>query len=224
MRQAGVIADRAMGVGLNAVEPGVRECDVAAKITYEQVRGTEDFGGDIPMQLLLEAGERAKGPHLIFTEKPFKPNESTGIELGGCRHRYHVGLSRSIYLGKPPAELKNLSDVVLEGMEVTLAAVAPGKTCEEIEAVWRGFLSKAGYEKSSRIGYSIGVGYPPCWLEYSASIREGDRTVLQPNMTFHLILGMWLGSVNFLISETFHVTANGHEALSKFPRKLFTRE
>lgn len=223
MKQAGKIADRAMRAGLDAIEPGVRQCDAAAHIAFAQISGTKEAGGDVPLQFLIETGERGRAPHLTYTDQPFRPNETTGIELGGCRDRYHAGLSRTIHLGRPPPELSALADVVVDGMESALDSVRPGRTCEEIELTWRRSIEKAGFEKESRIGYSIGVGYPPCWLEYSASLRQGDQTELRPDMTFHMVLGMWLGSVNFLISETFRVSENGHEPLSNVPRRLFTK-
>ena len=65
-------------------------------------------------------------------------------------------------------------------------------TCEEVEASGRRrIIARAGYEKASRIGYSIGLNYPPDWGEHTASLRQGDRTVLNPDVCFHMILGMW---------------------------------
>ncbi len=39
-------------------------------------------------------------------------------------------------------------------------------------------------------------------------------------MTFHMICGMWHGADNFVISETFRVTEEGHEVLTNAPREL----
>ena len=60
--------------------------------------------------------------------------------------------------------------------------------------------------KGSRIGYSMGLNYPPDWGEHTASLRPGDKTVLAPNMTFHMILGMWMDNYGFEGSESFRVT------------------
>jgi ectoine hydrolase len=93
-----------------------------------------------------------------------------------------------------------------------------------VEAVWRAFTTKKGHEKSSRIGYSIGLGYPPDWGERTASLRPHDTTVLEPDMCFHMILGMWRESWGYELSETFRVTSAGPpEVLTAFPRKLFVK-
>ena len=72
------------------------------------------------------------------------------------------------------------------------AAVRVGATCEGVEAAWREVIAHHGLSKSGRIGYSIGVGYPPDWGERTMSLRPGDTTVLEANMTFHMILGIWM--------------------------------
>ena len=58
-------------------------------------------------------------------------------------------------------------------------------------------------ERGNRCGYAIGVSYPPDWGEHTASLRPGDRTVLAPNMTFHMILGMWMDDYGFDHFEAF---------------------
>jgi Xaa-Pro dipeptidase len=222
MRQAAEIADSAMLAGVDAVAPGRRECDAAAAIYQAQVSGTPDFGGDYPVVLLMAVGERTRAPHLTATDARFAPNTAIQIELGGCRRRYHAGLSRTIFLGRPPRALRRLADVTVAGMEAALAAVSPGVACQDVEAAWRRVIERAGYEKESRIGYSIGLGFQPVWVEGTASLQRGDTTTMEPGMCFHMILGMWKGEHNFEISETFVVTEDGRETLSDLPRALLT--
>ena len=81
-------------------------------------------------------------------------------------------------------------------------------------------LEKYGLEKESRCGYSIGLGYPPDWGEHTLSIRKNDMTVLQPNVTFHLMAGMWMDTWGLEISESIRVTENGCELFCDFPRSL----
>jgi Xaa-Pro aminopeptidase len=84
-------------------------------------------------------------------------------------------------------------------------------------------IARHGIEKDSRIGYPVGIGYPPTWGELTASIRAGDRTELQPNMTFHCIPAIWMEKYGLVISETFAVTENGAECFADFPRTLLSK-
>lgn len=221
IRQAGAIADRSIRAGIDAITPSIRQCDLAARIVQAQITGTESFGGAVPGGLVMGIGPRADAPHLSWTDDPVGSDVVVNIELGGCRARYHAGLARSVYLGTPPDPLRQLAAVVREGMEAVFSAIAPGRVCSEIEEVWRSVISRHGLTKPSRIGYSIGLGYPPDWGEHTASLRPGDTTQLQPDMIFHVILGMWQGELSFVLSETIRVMEKGCESFSRMPRELF---
>jgi Xaa-Pro aminopeptidase len=113
---------------------------------------------------------------------------------------------------------------VADGLEAALDATRAGRTCEDVEAAWARVIRRAGPEKRSRIGYSVGLGYPPDWGERTASLRPGDTTVLLPGMCFHLIPGMWTATWGFELSETVRVTESGPpEILTRFPRELIVK-
>ncbi len=225
MRQAGKIVERVMNTALDAVAPGVRECDAVAEVYRTQIRGTEACGGDYPAIVpMMPAGEKTSTPHLTWTDEPYGTEIAVNLELAGCRHRYHSPLARTVYLGsRPPRKLTETAEIVVEGLHAALDAVRPGVRCEEVELAWRRVISRAGLEKESRIGYSMGLNYPPDWGEHTASLRPGDTTVLEPNMTFHMILGMWMEDWGFECSESFRVTETGHETFADVPRKLFVK-
>src|SRR5699024_7147308 len=154
---------------------------------------------------------RSSDLHLTWTDDRFQQGDPVIIELAGCYRRYHSPLARTAVIGRPSEEMQYVSDVVLEGINTTLDAVKPGVTCEELESVWRRVIEKSGIKKESRMGYSVGLNYPPDWGEHTASLRPQDRTVLEPNMTFHLIPGIWMDNMGVEISESFRVTETGVE-------------
>ncbi|RDD61195.1 M24 family metallopeptidase [Ferruginivarius sediminum] len=224
MRQAARIIENVMRTAIDAIEPGVRQCDAVAHIYHAQITGTPEFGGDytaiVPM---LPTGEGTSTPHLTWSDKPFVEGEATILELAGCRRRYHCPQARTMFLGEPPQKLTDATKWVLEGMEAALAAVRPGILCEDVEAAWRECVAKYGLTKDSRIGYSTGLNYPPDWGEHTMSLRPGDRTELEPNMCFHMILGIWMDDWGLEISETFRVTETGAECLANVPRDLVVK-
>ncbi|UCH23961.1 MAG: M24 family metallopeptidase [Deltaproteobacteria bacterium] len=225
MQQAGKIAGKVMQTAIDTLAAGVRECDAVAAVYHAQASGTPEFGGDYPAIVpMMPTGEKTSAPHLTWTDHPYKKEEAVNLELAACRHRYHCPIARTAFIGKnPPEKLKQLADITVEGLNLTLDAIKPGLQCEEVELVWRNHIAKEGFEKESRIGYSMGLNYPPDWGEHTASLRPGDKTILEPNMTFHMILGMWMDDWGFECSESFRVTANGCETFADFPRKLFIK-
>ena len=142
------------------------------------------------------------------------------MELGAARRHYHAPLTRTVYLGPPPDEMARLAEVIIEGGNRALEAAKPGATCAEVEAVWQAVLNRNGFRKDSRVGYSIGLNYPPDWGERTASLRPGDQTVLQSGMCFHFQSGVWLDDFGAAISEPFVVADTGGERLSNVDRRL----
>ncbi|MCL7417300.1 MAG: M24 family metallopeptidase, partial [Halalkalicoccus sp.] len=223
IEEATQLSEAAMQAGIDAMGEGVPESTVASEIYRTLVAGTEAFGGDYPAIVpLMPSGEHTGTPHLTWSDEPFAEGDPVIVELAGCRHRYHSPLARTAVVGEIPEEMARVSEVVVEGLNAALDRAAPGVTCEEVELAWRESIARHGIEKEDRIGYSMGLGYPPDWGEHTASLRPGDETVLEENMTFHMIPGIWTDELGVEISESFRVTANGAERFSSFPQKVFS--
>ena len=87
-----------------------------------------------------------------------------------------------------------------------LAAAKPGNACEDIANAFFAVLKRYGIVKDNRTGYPIGLSYPPDWGERTMSLRPGDKTELQPGMTFHFMTGLWLETMGLEITESIVIT------------------
>ena len=224
MRKAAKIVEKMHARIFEVMEPGMRKNDLVAEIYHSGITGTEDGGGDyaaiVPM---TPTGADASAPHLTWDDQPIPNNSGTFFEIAGCYRRYHCPLSRTIYLGQAPQKYLDVEKAVLEGIEAGLEAAKPGNFAEDIEAAWRKTISKYGYEKESRCGYAIGLSYPPDWGERTVSFRKGDKTVLEPNMTFHFMPALWFEDWGLETTESIVITDSGVETLANVPRKLFVK-
>jgi len=225
MHQAGRIAAAAQKAAFDKAAPGVRQCDVMAELYRVTTAGLPEFGGTFPCKPPnAMVGELCSAPHLSWTDAPLVPGDIFYIEMGGVRHRYHSPLSRCVYLGKPTERMNTVANVIAEGLNAVLENVKPGVACGELAATWNKTTAKHRIEKDSRIGYPVGIGYPPTWGELTASIRLGDETVLEEGMTFHCIPAIWLDTYGIVISESFVVTNMGAECFADYPRILFAKD
>lgn len=221
MRQAALIAGRTMQVACDGVRPGVRQCDLMAEISAAQIRGTPEFGGDMPaLHPLVLAGEAASTAHPMWTDAPFEADQTIAFELGACRKRYNVGLARTVHLGTPPQRLTDTAKAVEEGMEAVLDTLRADVACQDVHAAWQRVLDRYGLEKKSRIGYSIGVAYSPDWGEHTLSFRPGEPGPVPENAVIHIILGMWMDGWGMELSETIHVRERDAVCLTEFPRNV----
>ena len=222
MKQAGQIANLAMKNAMKKAKPGIRQCDVIAELNKTTTSGTKKVGGTFtckPPNAMV--GEYCSAPHLSWTDKKLKKNEIFYLELGGAKHRYHVPLARCIYMGKAPEKILRIAEIIKEGLNSVLDRVKPGVSGHDLEEVWKKVISKYNIEKDSRIGYPVGIGYPPTWGELTTSLRKGDKNIIHENMTFHCIPALWMEKFGIVISETFVVKKKGAERLTNYSQKLF---
>lgn len=224
MREAARITERVMQAAIDAMGAGVPQCQVAAAIQEAQARGIDGVAGDYPAIVpLMPTGVGTSCPHLTWQDAPFVAETGTSIEIAGVRRRYHVPMTRTVYLGTPPEKMTRAADIVVEGIGAAFEAAKPGALTRDVHAAWNDTIERHGFFKESRCGYPVGVNYPPDWGEHTYSLRSDDKTVLQPNMTMHFMPGLWLDDWGVSISETIRITETGVEPFCDFPRQLFVK-
>ncbi|SDS07535.1 M24 family metallopeptidase [Agrococcus carbonis] len=225
MRAAGRVASAAMRAGIDAIAEGARLNDIAAAIQFAQATGVEGAEGDYPAIVpMLPTGESADTPHMTFSARRLDAGEAVSIELAGAHRRYHAPLARTLSLGRPDARLARVAAVAAEGLQLVLDGLRPGLTVAEVHGIWQSHIAREGIEKPSRLGYSIGIGYPPDWGERTVSIRGDDQTIVEAGMCLHIIAGMWMDGYGCEISEAVAVAERGVEILTDAPRELIVLE
>jgi len=222
MREAGVICTNTMRRAIEKISPGVPEYEIIAEIYKNQINGVDGKYGDYTgLCPLIQVGEKTSTPHLTWSAEPL-PNEGLVVlEIGAARRHYHSPLTRTIYIGKAPSEVSSLASTIIESGNKAFEVAKPGTTCAEVESIWQKELNKKGFKKKSRVGYSIGLNFPPDWGERTASLRVGDNTTLKEGMCFHFQSGVWLDNFGAAISESIVIGKNGAERLCDVERKLF---
>ena len=221
MKDASILVQLGMQKAYDSIKPGVRQNQVSGQIQNALISGNNEIGGEYSgLTTILASGISASASHLTPTDRKFVNNEGTIIELGGVKNRYHCPMSRTVFIGKPDTKIDEMMKITNEAFENSLKFIKPGNTANDVAVSFWNTLSKYGLEKDSRLGYSIGVGYPPDWGEHTFSIRKNDMTIFEPNITFHMIAGMWMDTWGIEISESIRVTEKDYELFCNFPREL----
>ncbi|MFT7523027.1 MAG: ectoine hydrolase [Candidatus Paceibacteria bacterium] len=230
MRRAAQISELMQAKILEIFEPGKRKNEVVAEIYHTAIWGGEEngvpFGGDYAAICpLVPTGDEAAAAHLTWNDKPIPNNSGTFFEISGCYRRYHAPLCRTIWLGKPPAEVAHAESVIVEGIAAGIEAARPGNTAGDVARAFYAVLNANGIKREGRCGYPIGLSYPPDWGERTFSIRPSDATVLEPNMTFHFMPALWMADWGLEITETMRIrSAGAAEPLTNYPRKMFVKD
>ena len=225
IRSAVAIADAACLAGIRAMRPGVTEDDIAGalhKVWCE--RGAEYTG----LPNFIVSGRRTGACHATWRGRRLGRNDNGSFEIAASKNRYCGAVFRVATLGRVRPKLRRLYQATEEALHAVVGAIRPGAVAEKVDKVGRDIIRKAGFGPwhLHRIGYSIGVNYPPDWGEGQIiSIRKGEARALEENMTFHLVPGCIIsGELGLTTSASVRVTATGCEVLNTIPIKLFEKE
>lgn len=224
IRKAARISEKVMNVALERAAPGVRKNDLVADIMHAGITGVNDDWGDYPAIVpLTPSGLDATAAHLTWNGDRMRAGEATFFELSGCYRRYHAPLCRTIFLGTPSDEMKRTETAQIEGIAAGLDAARAGNRTCDIANAFMGVMGKHGIERTGRMGYPVGLSYPPDWGERTASLRSEDETILRPGMVFHFMPALWMDTWGLETTETILITQDGPaERLCDVEQKLFT--
>lgn len=218
MADAARIGEQALLAGIDRIAVGVPESEVGAVILGKLCTGLPGKPGSAPLELVtMPVTPFANAPHLNWSTRSYAPNSQTNFELGAFSHRYCAAVSRTVFLGTPPARLREIDTIVRESFEATLPVIRTGARCSDVYAAfWRAFSGR-GVRKESRIGYGIGIN----WNEGNYSLQRDDHRELRADATLHLIIGIWERDEGYVFSETLRVTDGGAQTFCTLPRQLF---
>lgn len=215
LREAARITDLAYEAALAMMRPGVTEIEVALELE----RAMRLAGADgSAFQTIVASGARGAMPHGAASQKQLAEGELVTLDFGAVVDGYHADMTRTVAIGEVGAEERRLFDAVLEAQKAALAAVAPGRSGRQVDAVARDVL--AGHGLAEAFIHSLGHGT-------GLVIHEGPRLsnrsddVLQPGMVVTIEPGVYLpGFTGLRIEDLAVVTADGHEVLSHSPKEF----
>lgn len=219
-RQAAQIADEAMLATISAVRPGVSEVELAGIAAAALGAGGGEHAAIAPM---VVSGERSALVHCMASRRTVSVGDVVCIELAGVVHRYHAVLMRSVVVGRPTARVLEVAKHQKESHLAAIDACAVGRPVHEPENAARAVLGPVGLHgaRCHRIGYSLGVAYPPGWLEPMTMV-EGDKHIFAPGMSFTVEPNLHLPEEGFglKLGDTVECTAAGPRNMSSLDHDL----
>ena len=215
IRTACEYAKRAFQIIKACWTPETTERDIARELEYHARR----FGGQgLSFKPIIAAGPRAALPHATPTDAAVGDHPFTLCDWGVWSNGYASDLTRMVVTSTPSKKFTKLYNVVLEAQMAAIEAIGPGVSCEKVDAVARGIISKAGYGK--RFGHGLGHGLGLEVHEAPRFSRLSNAT-LKPGMVLTVEPGVYFpewGGIR--IEDDILVTKTGYEVLSSVPKNL----
>ena len=139
------------------VEPLIKEGITEKEIAWLLEKEVRTLGGDaISFDTIVASGPNAALPHHRPSEKAISNGEPIIIDMGALYNGYCSDLSRTIFIGEPDDTFKKVYDIVLAAQLTAIATVENGMTGQDVDALARSVIEKAGY--GDNFGHSLGHG------------------------------------------------------------------
>ncbi|MBB4661338.1 M24 family metallopeptidase [Conexibacter arvalis] len=205
LRKACAAHDAGYRRAFEVIRPGVTVAEAGAEV--------------VRAMLAAGSGELAlSGVFHHLSDRPFAAGEVVDLDLfPGSHGGYHADTARNLFLGEPSAEARRLYAATHAAYDAAMAAVRPGVPAQEIHRVAAATMEAAGYRQVWKIGH--GVGLAP--IHEPPLLQVGNDEPLEEGMVFTIDPGAFLArDTPIHIEDTVLVTADGAEALNRFPLDL----
>jgi len=178
MRKAAELTDKGVEAAIEAIKPGAREYEAAAKIEYAmRSLGSEGVAFDT----IVASGPRSAYPHGGCTEQKIKKGAFIVLDVGARYHFYRADLTRTFLVGKPTPRQAKIYEAVREAQEKAFQSIRAGVGGREVDAVARKVIEKDGYGEYFVHGLGHGVGLavhePPTLNSVSKDVLKTGNVV-----------------------------------------------
>ncbi|MGW7547725.1 aminopeptidase P family protein [Streptomyces sp. NPDC054770] len=193
---------------------GRRESDVGHDLADLLRR----FGHDQVDFTIVGSGPNGANPHHEVGDRVVQDGDMVVLDFGGLKDGYGSDTTRTVHVGPPTAEEREVHDIVRAAQEAGFRAVRPGAACQEVDRAARAVIADAGYGEFfiHRTGHGIGVTThePPYMI-------EGEEQPLVPGMCFSVEPGIYLpGRFGVRIEDIVTVTADGGRRFNNTTREM----
>ncbi len=215
IRKALDIQEQAFCELLTWLKPGRTERAAAAYLEYTMQR----LGADGPsFPTIIAADANAALPHAVPGQKKIGNRSMVLVDWGARYAGYCSDLTRIIAFGPMKRKLAEVYQVVLDAQMTAIRAVRPGRRLDEIDAVARKVISRAGY--GEYFGHSLGHGLG-LEIHELPVLSSRSRGELEPGQVVTVEPGIYLPGVGGVrIEDDVLVSDKGCTILSHLPKTL----
>jgi len=197
---------------------GRTEHEVAVALEHE-MRRRGASGPSFPS--IVASGPRGALPHASPSGEAIERGTLVTLDMGVVLDGYCSDCTRTWATGEIGDELRDVYALVLRAQLSALAAVRPGPTGREVDAVARDLIAEAGH--GDEFGHGLGHGVGLEVHEAPRLSRNGGEARLEPGNVVTVEPGVYLpGRGGVRIEDLVTVTADGGAVISRTTKERQT--
>src|SRR3954462_486268 len=167
---------------------------------------------------VVGSGPNGANPHHDAGDRRIQPGDMVVLDFGGLKDGYGSDTTRTVHVGDPTPEEREVFEVVRRAQQAGFEAVRPGVACQEVDRAARKVIADAGYGEYfiHRVGHGIGLTThePPYMI-------EGETHLIEPGMCFSIEPGIYLPDrFGVRIEDIVTVTPDGGRRLNQTSREM----
>ncbi len=215
IREAVKLGASLFRIACEKIRPGVTEVEVAAAMEYEaRCKGAE--GMSFPT--ILASGKRSAIVHGRASAARIPRRGFVVCDFGVILAGYCSDRTRTVHVGKPTREARQLYGAVLEAQQAAIDAVRPGMTAAEVDGAARTVLKK--WKLAQHFTHSTGHGLG-LEIHEAPRLAAGQAQKLEAGMVVTIEPGAYVpGKWGVRIEDVVVVTSSGCEVLEPTDKDL----
>lgn len=215
LKAAASISDKAFTHILEFIRPGVTEMEVNNELEFYMRRQGAISSS---FNTIIASGFRSALPHGVASGKTIEKGDLVTLDFGAYYEGYGSDMTRTVAVGEPDPELRNIYEIVLEALNRGIQACKLGASCREVDEVARDFITEKGY--GDRFGHGTGhaIGLD---IHESPYFSAKSEDVLETGMVMTVEPGIYLpGKGGVRIEDDVVITEDGFEVITHSPKDL----
>ena len=215
MTAAQRIAEGALEQILKEIRPGMTEKEIAARLNYLMVSaGAEKTAFDTS----VASGPNGSMPPAVPGMRKVREGDFITMDFGCVYKGYCSDMTRTVALGRPSDEMRNVYDIVLQAQLAGIAAAKAGVTGAVIDGAARKVIQDAGYGVyfGHSFGHSLGID-----IHEAPNAAPGNDKPMPDGAVVSAEPGIYLpGKFGVRIEDVMILRPDGAQVITKAPKAL----
>jgi len=209
------IAESALAQILTELRPGVTEKHIAARLQYLMLdAGAEKMSFDP----IVASGQNGSMPHAVPTDRVLAKGEFVTMDFGCIYHGYCSDMTRTVCIGQPIEEMREVYDIVLQAQLAGIASAKAGVSGAAIDGAARKVIEDAGYGDYFGHSFGHGVGVE---IHESPNASPSNSEPIPAGAVISAEPGIYLpGRFGVRIEDVLVLHGDGCEDITLAPKEL----
>jgi len=207
IQKACEITDNCFNYLLTYIRPGMSEKQIADEIDEYYKRRTDGLAFDT----IVASGENSSKPHAVPTNRKIEENDIITIDMGCKVNGYCSDMTRTIFVGSIPEEMKKVYDLVLKNQVQTIEQMKDGASTRLLTKMVENDFKLNGYDLIHSLGHGVGLDiHEAPYLSYRSDAQLKENMIVTDEPGIYIS-----GKFGVRIEDTVQITKFGCISLTK---------